>query len=299
MRKLLVMLSSLALTFTLAACSDQNTEGGSTSLEAIDVVSREDGSGTRSAFEEIIDFNQKGDDDEIVDPITSNANIKDGNGVVATHVAGNDASLGYVSFVTLAENEGKVKGLTVEGVEPTVENVLSGDYGVARPFNMVYLEENLTDVEKAFVAFIESTEGAEIIEEEGGIANMEGRESFDSSAYDALTGNLVLGGSTSVEGVAKAVAGEFTALFPNVTYTYDATGSSAGVENAINGTYTLGFASRSIKDTELAQGITADVLCMDGIALVVNPSNETTNISMSQIKDVYTGSIANWSELAE
>ena len=70
---------------------------------AIDVVSREAGSGTRSAFEEIIGFN--GEDQ---DPLTANATIKDGNGVVATYVDGNDAAIGYVSFVTLKKIMGKL-----------------------------------------------------------------------------------------------------------------------------------------------------------------------------------------------
>ena len=61
---------------------------------------------------------------------------------MATYVAANDAAIGYVSFVTLEENHGKINGLTVEGVEATAENVLEGKYSVARPFEMVYMEEN-------------------------------------------------------------------------------------------------------------------------------------------------------------
>ena len=136
MKKLLSLVAAAALTFSMAACGSTNNGSDTTQAVegAIDVVSREAGSGTRSAFEEIIGFN--GEDQ---DPLTANATIKDGNGVVATYVAANDAAIGYVSFVTLEENHGKINGLTVEGVEATAENVLEGKYSVARPFEMVYM----------------------------------------------------------------------------------------------------------------------------------------------------------------
>ena len=139
MKKLLSLVAAAALTFSMAACGSTNNGSDTTQAVegAIDVVSREAGSGTRSAFEEIIGFNG-----ENQDPLTANATIKDGNGVVATYVAANDAAIGYVSFVTLEENHGKINGLTVEGVEATAENVLEGKYSVARPFEMVYMEEN-------------------------------------------------------------------------------------------------------------------------------------------------------------
>ncbi len=125
MKKLMSIMAAAALTFSLAACGSKtetseqpqtSTEGSNTettSLGVIDVVSREEGSGTRSAFEEIIRFNVDGED-----PMTSNATIKDGNGVVATYVAGNESAIGYVSFVTLEEKASELKGLTVDGVEP-------------------------------------------------------------------------------------------------------------------------------------------------------------------------------------
>ena len=309
MKKLGILLSGFALVAVLGACGAEDSSTGGkdgnrdvtiTEMKgAIDVVSREDGSGTRSAFEEIIEFNQKDENGEVVSPLVSSATIKDGNGVVVTHVAGNEESLGYVSFVTLEENQDTVKGLTVSGVEPTTENVLSGEYEVARPFNMVYMEENITELEEVFIEFLESIDAADIIEEKGGIADREGRIDFDESKYEKLAGNLVLGGSTSVEGIAKAIADEFTALYPNVTYTYDATGSSTGVKNAMDGTYTFGFASRPIKKTELESGIEAEALCLDGIAIIVNRFNEITDITIEQIKEVYTGAITEWPELDE
>lgn len=304
MKKLMSIMAAAALTFSLAACGSKtetseqpqtSTEGSNTettSLGVIDVVSREEGSGTRSAFEEIIGFNVDGED-----PMTSNATIKDGNGVVATYVAGNESAIGYVSFVTLEEKASELKGLTVDGVEPTAANVLEGTYSVSRPFMMVYKDENLTDVERAFIDFLASKDGLEVLESTGTIVDTANAEDFDMSKYDNLTGNMTLGGSTSTEKAVKAAADEFTALFPKVTYTYDGTGSGTGVKNAQDGTYTLGFASRELKESEIESGLAYSTLCMDGIAVVVNKENSTNDITLEQIREVYTGKITDWNEV--
>jgi phosphate transport system substrate-binding protein len=125
--------------------------------EEIVVVSREDGSGTRGAFEEIVDFE---------DALTDKAIIAKGNGNVQTTVAKNPKAIGYVSFTYINET---VKPFLVDGVEPTSDNVISGDYSISRPFLMVYKEENMTKESKAFIEFVLSTEGQDIVEEKGGI----------------------------------------------------------------------------------------------------------------------------------
>lgn len=125
--------------------------------EEIVVVSREDGSGTRGAFEEIVEFEGE---------LTSDAIIAEGNGNVQTTVAGNPQSVGYVSFEYMNET---VKGLLIGGVEPNVENVVTGDYQISRPFIMIYHDDNMNEASKAFVEFVLSTEGQDIVEEKGGI----------------------------------------------------------------------------------------------------------------------------------
>jgi phosphate transport system substrate-binding protein len=121
------------------------------------VVSREDGSGTRGAFEEIVGFEGE---------LRESALIAEGNGNVQTTVAGNPLAIGYVSFTYINET---VNPLLVDGIAPTVENVVSGEYGVARPFMMVYMEDNMTDAAKAFIEFAMSSEGQTIVEEKGAI----------------------------------------------------------------------------------------------------------------------------------
>lgn len=111
-----------------------------------------------------------------------------------------------------------------------------------------------------------------------------------------IKGSINAGGSTSVEKAAKTALEEFVALNPEVTFEYDATGSSAGIKNVKDGTYKLGFSSRELKDEE-KQGIEYKVIALDGIALVVNPNNKVENITLEQIKGIFTGEIKNWSEL--
>lgn len=112
----------------------------------------------------------------------------------------------------------------------------------------------------------------------------------------ALTGSINSGGSTSVEKAAKTALEEFVALNPDVTFEYDATGSSTGIKNVKDGTYKLGFSSRELKEEE-KEGIEYKTIALDGIALAINPNNGVSNLTLEQIKGIYTGEITNWSEL--
>lgn len=122
------------------------------------VVSREDGSGTRSAFEELVGFEAA--------ELVADATISDGNGAVKTTVAGNANAIGYISFEVLDDT---VKALKVEDVEAKAENVLNKSYKLSRPFLLVYKEDALTEDGKKFIDFILSEDGQKIVEETGGI----------------------------------------------------------------------------------------------------------------------------------
>jgi len=125
--------------------------------QSIVVVSREDGSGTRGAIEEILDFEGA---------LTAEALIAEGNGNVQTTVAGNEQAIGYISFSTIDDT---IKALEVDGAAADVANVINGSYPVSRPFNMVWHEENMNEAARAFVNFILSDEGQIIVEDKGGI----------------------------------------------------------------------------------------------------------------------------------
>ena len=119
------------------------------------VVSREDGSGTRDAFQEIVGFK--------AEELTVNSQISDGSGNIKSLVQGNENAIGYISFSYVDDSVSAVK---VDGVEATPENVLNKSYKVSRPFLAVYKEENLTESGKSFIDFILSEEGQDIVAKE-------------------------------------------------------------------------------------------------------------------------------------
>ncbi|ELC8442160.1 phosphate ABC transporter substrate-binding protein [Clostridium perfringens] len=119
------------------------------------VVSREDGSGTRDAFQEIVGFK--------AEELTVNSQISDGSGNIKSLVEGNENAIGYISFSYVDDT---VSALKVDGVEATPENVLNKSYKVSRPFLAVYKEDVLTETGKSFIDFILSEEGQDIVAKE-------------------------------------------------------------------------------------------------------------------------------------
>lgn len=127
--------------------------------EAIVVVSREDGSGTRGAFTDIV----LGDAE-----LTESALIHNSTGGILEAVANDPNAIGYASLGSMDDN---VKGLAIDGAEPTEENIKSGDYSVSRPFNYVTnADSQLSELAQAFLDFILSDEGQQVVEENGFIS---------------------------------------------------------------------------------------------------------------------------------
>ncbi|WP_296559883.1 phosphate ABC transporter substrate-binding protein [uncultured Acetobacterium sp.] len=122
------------------------------------VVSREDGSGTRGAFEELVKFEEK---------LKPDATIKEGNGNVQTTVAGNANAIGYVSLTFVDKT---VTAIDVDGVKATVDNVKNKTYKISRPFLAVYDQSKVDDATLAFLDFLMTTEGQAIVEDNGGIS---------------------------------------------------------------------------------------------------------------------------------
>ncbi|MDY5972102.1 MAG: phosphate ABC transporter substrate-binding protein [Butyricicoccus sp.] len=117
----------------------------------------------------------------------------------------------------------------------------------------------------------------------------------DAAQAESLSGKVTLGGSTSVEKVIGARSESFMQEYPDVDVTYDPTGSGAGITGAQEGTLDIGLSSRALKDDET--GLTATTFALDGIAIVVNPENAVSDLSLEQIKGLADGTITNWSEV--
>ena len=118
----------------------------------------------------------------------------------------------------------------------------------------------------------------------------------DSSTVE-LSGTVNTDGSTSMESVVKALGEAFMELNPGVTVNYSGTGSGTGIQSAIDGTCDLGLSSRALKDEEKQNGAVENIVALDGVAVVVNPENGVTDLTVEQIAQIFTGEITNWSEL--
>ena len=118
-----------------------------------------------------------------------------------------------------------------------------------------------------------------------------------SSEPAKLSGNVATDGSTSMEKIIGSLGEAFTEMNPDVNFTYNPTGSGTGIEAAKNGTADIGLASRALKDEEIAAGLKGTNVALDGIAVIVNAGSKVEDLTVEQIAQVFTGEIADWSEL--
>ena len=100
-----------------------------------------------------------------------------------------------------------------------------------------------------------------------------------------------------MEKVCEALAETFMEENQDVTVTVEYTGSSAGIESVTNNMCDIGNASRNLKDSEKEKGVVENIIAIDGIAVVVNPSTEVSNVTKDELIKIYTGEIKNWKEL--
>ena len=117
-----------------------------------------------------------------------------------------------------------------------------------------------------------------------------------SSTVAALSGNVATGGSTSMKNVIAALTEGFAEVEPGVTVSYDPTGSGAGITGATDKTLDIGLSSRALKDDEKAD-VEGTTIALDGIAIIVNNASKVEDLTVDQLKQMFTGEITNWSEV--
>ena len=269
---------ALVLTFTLALCTlGALTSCGGAKFDEnknISVVAREDGSGTKSAFMEIIGLKGKAD----VSGVIIGANTA----AVLNEVKGNPLAIGYDSLGYVTDD---VKTLKVDGVAPTVENVKNGTYKISRPLNVVYQESKVaSDVNTAFLTFLQSSDAQSIISENGYVSTKEGAVAY--TVVPGLSGNIAISGSTSLKPLMEKLAAKFEAVQSGVKVTVGGGGSGTGYNDAKNGVSDFGMISETFK-TEKAENCTYYEVAKDGIAVIVNKANPLDNISMEDLKNIY------------
>jgi len=284
MKKLITMVLTLVMAVSMVACgNNDNGENGQQAGAPITVISREDGSGTRGAFTELMGIAV---DD--VDHTTQMAEISQSTSVVMATVAGNRNAIGYISLGSLNDT---VKAVKVDGIEPTVENIKAGQYAVSRPF-LVVTKGQLSEVAEDFLNFIMSADGQAVIAEDGYITADDGAAPYETRA--GISGRIVAAGSTSVAPVMQKLADAYKAINSDVTIEIQQTGSGAGITSTKEGACDLGMSSRTLKAEEEAEGIEGTTIALDGIAVIVNNENSADNLTSEQIRQIFTGEITQW-----
>ena len=275
------------------AATEETAEGGDwdPSMD-ITIVSREDGSGTRGAFIELFGIEEKDESGEKIDMTTEEAQITNSTSVMLTTVAGDDYAIGYVSLGSLDDS---VKAVKIDGAEATAENVKSGEYKVSRPFNIATKEGLDNEVASDFITFIMSQEGQQFISDNGYIAS----DDAEPYAGTAPSGKAVVGGSSSVSPVMEKLIEAYKEVNANAEIELQTTDSTTGMTSTIDGSYDIGMASRELKDEETAEGLVAQVIATDGIAVIVNKNSTVDELTSDQVKAIYTGEALTWDEVLE
>lgn len=255
----------------------------------IDVISREDGSGTRGAFIEIFGIEKKNADGKKVDYTTDEAAITNSTAVMLSSVAGDKYAIGYVSLGSLNNS---VKPLQIDGADASVENINNGSYKISRPFNIA-VKDNLSDVASDFVNYILSDEGQNVIAANKYI-KVKTSGKFQSKAPK---GKVVVAGSSSVSPVMEKLIESYKKINSNAVIELQTSDSTTGVTNAINGTCDIGMASRGLKSSEKEKGVNEVTIAIDGIAVIVNKENPTVGLSKAQVESIFTGKVEKWNNI--
>lgn len=299
MKKLFKWGTILGISATLMACGsegeDTNTDtdnGGDTTesadfdtSETVHVITREEGSGTRTAFTEIVGLQDENGNDTTY----QGATIQNGTSGVMQGVSGDVLAIGYISVGSIDDS---IKPLQVNGVAPEPSEIAAGNYEIARNFNLAYGEE-LTDVAQDFWDFIFSAEGQTIVEDTGYVAVDSEAAAFEGGDVD---GSISIVGSTSVQPVIQALADAYGEVNGDVTFEITAPGSGAGVTAAIDGTADIGMASRELDEEETAQVSEVAAIAVDGIAVIVHNDNPLEDISLEAVEGFFSGDSTVWDD---
>lgn len=310
------VLSMMVLFAVIAAAGCQTTTTTTTqapfdTTKNITVYTRDTTSGTRAGFMAGIGFAEAETNDSV---LVEGFIIKD-NTAILNAMSIDEYGIGYVS---LSSVNNTVKGLNFDGVAPTEANVINNTYGLKRPFMYMlradgdYPSVAVEEIVKAFVAFLATTDGGDIIANNGAVT-LPSNATWDSikAEHDVCesdnSGVVVrFGGSDSIQKVAQALTAAFRAKCGNFVAEHDHTGSGDAYKRtndpAIKDTAVgkdVGFASRFFKSTEaVAESLTGQ-LAWDAIVAIVHLNNPLVNVTAADLKSIYDGTYLVWSALID
>jgi len=283
MKKLFAIIALLIVAaFILSACGDAKFD----TSKNVTIVAREDGSGTKDAFMELIGLKGKADPATVV--------MQNGTAAVLTEVKGNPAAIAYESLGYVTSD---VKKLKVDGVEATAANCKSGTYKISRPLSVVYKEAVLDDpAVKAFYTFLQSSDAQKIISDKGYVSIVDNAAAYTIDG--SLSGTVNISGSTSLKPLMEELEAAFKVLQPNITVNVAGGGSGQGYKDAEGDVSDFGMISAEF-NLENAPSCTHYIVAKDGIAVIVHKDNPLDNITLEQLKNIYDAEAENspvWSD---
>ncbi|MDR0946125.1 MAG: substrate-binding domain-containing protein [Ruminococcus sp.] len=264
------------------------TACGKTNNSTVAVITREDGSGTRSTFTEMFEITAKGDDGTVTDNTTLEATVANQTEVVITNVSGNKNAIGYISLGSLNDT---VKAVNIDGVSADTTNVKSGEYKAAREFFIATQKSDVRNqISEDFINFILSAEGQAVV----GKSYITVSDNAAPYAGEKPAGKITVAGSSSVYPVMEKLKEAYLAVNPNAEIEIQMSDSSSGLSNATEGLCDIAMSSRKLKDAELEK-LDPTTIAIDAIVVIVNKENEVSNLTSDEINGIFTGKITDWS----
>ncbi|MDR2692619.1 MAG: substrate-binding domain-containing protein [Chitinispirillales bacterium] len=283
-RKVLLVGFGLALATVCSGFFVSAFAQGKAKKREITVISREESSGTRGAFDELMKIT-----DGKTNMLFEEAVIVSSTDEVASKVEVDKNAIGYTSIGAITP---KVKALTVDGVVAKEENVKNGTYKISRPFVVATRTGTSLPIAADFVAFIASKSGQAVVSKAGYIP-IDGAPDYKAAN---LTGKVTLSGSTSVEKVMEKLKEEYHKLNSNVKVEINYNGSSAGIKDCLESKSDIAMSSRELKPEEKTK-LAGTTFALDGIAVIVNKTNELSAIKSETVTKIFKGELRYWNDI--
>lgn len=285
---LLLVLVALFLTTTIIAKAIKRK-----AAQEIVAITREAGSGTRGAFIELFGIEEKNAEGKKVDLTSPLCDVTQSTQVCMQSVKNNAGSIGYVSLGALNDT---VKAVKIEGTLPTVTNIKNNTYKISRPFNIILKvteegADTISDAGQEVINYILSIQGQEVIQKNSYIP-VSSNVTYNKKN---IKGKVSISGSSSVYPIMEKLCEAFGKVNSDIEVELSQSDSTIGITSAKEGVIDIGMASRALKESE--EGVRAITIAQDGIALIVNKENKVSNLTIAQVKDIYTAKITKWQEL--
>ncbi|SHJ82379.1 phosphate transport system substrate-binding protein [Hespellia stercorisuis DSM 15480] len=293
-RKLLVLggvllAGVIAVVGTKSAVFTVNADDGKERRNIV-AVTREDGSGTRSAFGELTGLVEVDAYGTKTDRTSDQIAVTGSTEEMLRQIELTEDGIGYVSMGASDMESADVKIVNVNGMEPTKENIKNGNYELTRPLQLIY-NGKLTDLEYDFLTYLKSAG-------QGIVADTDYIAARDTGIHlkKNVTGKIAVSGSSSMAPIMQVLAAAYMTENPGAEVQVTTSDSNKGMLDVMEGKSNFGMVSRDLYSYEKAV-FQSETIAKDAIVVIVNKKNGLEDITTDQIQGIYTSNIENWEYL--